>query len=282
MPSKNLLTSPASTHTTPFAPTDAPAEVDLPSALSDVLAPLFAAAEQSSSLIASRHPVTVAGREHEISKFLLLGQRGGGQPIRLGLFAGFEAANLDTVRSLAHLLHQLKASPALTRDYALLAYPVVNLRGFSHEATPLAEFEKRFARDSADQDVQFFQGELRRWVFNGVISLRTDANARGFYATVRSELLATEVVEPALAAAAAALPLASQAVRVRPGDRYARTADHAYGRLIPPADVRPYPFEVELFAPRVRASEEQANGLFVVITEILRHYRSLVAHAQDL
>ena len=278
MSSKKLLRSHSQTRVAPVAPPT----LDLPSALTEVLEPVFAATEQSTSLIASRHPVTVNGHEYEIPKFLLLGQRGGGQPIRLALFAGFEAGNLETVSALSHLLLQLKASPALSRDYALLAYPVVNARGFTEERTPLADFEQRFARESVDQDVQFFQGELRRWAFNGVISIRTDASTRGFYATVRSELLAREVVEPALAAAASALPLAAQAVKVRSEDRHARTADYSFGRLIPPPDVRPYPFEIELFAPRSQPSEEQANGLFVAITEILRHYRALVAHAQDL
>jgi hypothetical protein len=275
MSSHKLLSTSASIH-----PVDA-SEV-APLVLSEALAPAFAAAVESSSLIASRHPVTVGGEEFEIPKFLLLGQRGGGKPIRIGLFAGFESENFATVQALTQLLLQLKLSPALTRDYALLAYPVVNVRGFAGQPAPLSDFEKRFARSSADQDVQFFQGELRRWAFDGILSIRTDANSRGFYATVRSEVIAREVVEPALAVAEAALPLAFQSVKVRPDDRYARTADYAHGRLSPPADVRPYPFEVELFAPRTQSSEEQATGLFVAITEILRHYRALIAHAQDL
>lgn len=282
MSAKKILTSPVQTSTASVTTPLLPTPEDLPQALAETLAPLITVAGQSSSLIASHHPVSVNGRDHDIAKFLLLGQRGGGQPIRVGLFSGFEARNLDSIQALVQLLIQLRLSPALTRDYALLAYPVVNLSGFTEEATPLAEFEKRFARESADQDIQFFQGELRRWVFNAIISFRTDPGTRGFYATVRSELLAGEVLEPALAAASGALPLAAQSVRVRPGDRYARTADYAHGRFIPPSDVRPYPFEVELFAPRSFSAEDQANGLFIVVTEILRHYRSLVAHAHDL
>jgi hypothetical protein len=247
-----------------------------------LLAPVFSAAQDSSSLIASRHPVTVQGVEHEIPKFLLLGSRGGGKPIRIALFAGFEPGRSDTVQALARLLLDLKQSPAQTRDYALLAYPVVNVRGFEAEPVPLGDFERRLARDSADADVQFFQGELRRWAFDGLISIRTDAKSPGFYATARSKVIAEEVVEPALAAAAAELPLAMQAVRVRPGDRYARAADYAHGRLSAPAEVRPYPFEVELFAPRTQAAEDQVNGLFVAVTEILRNYRAFIAHATNL
>ena len=69
---------------------------------------------------------------------------------------------------------------------------------------------------------------------------------------------------------------------MRPGDRYARTADYANGRLSPPADVRPYPFEIELFAPRGPITEEYADGLFVALTEILRLYRAFIAHGQNL
>ena len=250
--------------------------------LNDLLAPLFEAARDSASLIASQHTVEVHGVSYEIPKFLLLGQRGGGKPIRIGLFAGFEPSDGDAVEALAHVLQQLKLSPGLTRDYALLAYPVVNIRAFDEAPVPLADFEARFARDSADADVQFFKTQLKQWTFDGLISLRTDRGAKGFSASVRSEIIAREVVEPALAAAGSALPLASKAVKVRPDDRYARTADYAHGRLSPPADVRPYPFEIELFAPRAGFTEKTGAGLFVAITEILRQYRGLMAHAQNL
>ena len=254
----------------------------LQSSLEEILAPLHEAARESSSLVASRFPFVSQGTSMEIPKFLLLGQRGGGQPIRLGLFAGFEAGNLGTVEVLSSLLLQLKASPALSRDFALIAYPVVNAHGFTANAVPLGEFEARFARDSAAPDVQFFKTELNKWRFDGLLSFRTDPSARGYYAAVRSAIIAAEVVEPALAAAAVSLPVATQAVKVRPDDRFARTADYAHGRLSPPADIRPYPFEIELFAPRAAIAEEHVDGLFVALTEILRLYRAFIAHGRDL
>jgi hypothetical protein len=272
-------TSPQSAHAA-FQPTDA--SPDSAFTLEEILAPLHDAARGSSSLVASRQPLEWRGASVDVSKFLLLGQRGGGKPIRLGLFAGFEAGNLQTVQALARLLLLLKESTHLSRDFAVFGYPVVNVRGFTADTAPLADFEARFARDSAEVDVQFFKHELHKWRFDGLISLRTDRSARGFYAAVRSELIAAEVVEPALAAAASALPLATQAVKVRPGDRYARTADYATGRFSPPADVRPYPFEIELYAPRGPITGEHVDGLFVAFTEILRLYRAFIAHKQDL
>lgn len=255
---------------------------NIAASIEEILAPLHSAARDSSSLVASRQTLEFRNEAAEVHKFLLLGQRGGGKPIRLGLFAGFESGNLETVQALARLFLQLKASTHLSRDFALIGYPIVNVRGFAPDAVPLADFESRFARESADADVQYFKSELNKWRFDGLISLRTDASSRGFHATVRSEIIAAEVVEPAIAAAASALPLATQAVRVRPSDRYARAADYATGRLAPPADIRPYPFEIELFAPRGPITEEHTDGLFVALTEILRLYRSFIAHGQDL
>lgn len=278
MPKSTLPT----TSQQPLSVAEEPSPRDRAAQLREILDPLFCASENSSSLIPSRHAMQVRGQNLEIAKFLLLGERGGSQPIRVGLFSGFESEQFQTVRLLAGLILQLKASPAATRDFALLAYPVVNAPGFTDAASPLSEFEARYARNSVDPDVQFFQGEFRRWSFDGLISIRASGNSRGLRADVRSEIVAAEVVEPALAAAAAALPLASPSVRIRASDRYARAADYSHGRLSPPADLRPYPFEIELFVSNWEDQEAQSAGLFIAITEILRHYRAMLAHAQNL
>jgi hypothetical protein len=252
------------------------------SPLHDLLRPLQLAAAHSSSLIGSYHSVSAAPASLEIHKFLLLGQRGGDRPIRVGLFSGFESTESESVRALTNLLLQLKDSGSLTRDYALMAYPVVNVRGFSAHPQSLAEFESRFARDSVDPVIRYYQDEFRKWSFDGLIHIRTKPNTRHLSASVRSEVIASEVVEPALAAAAPAIKLDSQPVKVRASDRYARSADFAYGRFGPTAEVRPYPFEIELFLPGASAPDAYQDGLFIIVTEILRNYRSIVAHARHL
>jgi hypothetical protein len=249
--------------------------------LERTLAPLFSCAETSASLIASRHPVRLRGRVYEIPKMLFLGPRGGGETIRLGLFSGLESGNLEIVSALTTLLLDLEAAPAGARDYALFGYPLVNLRGFDESPAPLSDFERRFAKDSADEDVQFFKVELRRWFFNGLVTLQTDLNAAGLYAAVRSEVIAEQVVKPALAEAAAIAPLDPHPLRVRPADRYARAADYAHGRLAPPAEFRPYPFEVKLSVPP--GDETAAIGAIgAVVTGILRNYRRFIAHGANL
>ena len=113
------------------------AAIDLPISLqkqptssvsvADLLAPVHDVASTSSSLIGSRQQAQIRNANYEISKFLLLGQRGGGRPIRIALFAGFDAEALETTVALTRLLLQLELAPSLARDYALFGYPVVNI-----------------------------------------------------------------------------------------------------------------------------------------------------------
>jgi hypothetical protein len=253
--------------------------------LNAALQPVFAAAEDSSILVTSQTSVDLADELWRIPKFLLRGEQSGGSPLAIGLFAGFESGHVGSASALAQAVLRLLANPELTRGYTLAAYPVVNLRGFGEHPIPLSDFEARYSRGSGWDDVQFFQREFRLSRFDGIISVRTRPEAQGLSAVVRSEVIAAEVVRGSVAAVSAILPLASSAVKVLPQDRYARTADYSHGRLIPPPDLRPQPFDVELLLPSSSTGESRddwATGLFVVVVEILRRYRELVAHCPHL
>jgi hypothetical protein len=243
---------------------------------------LFSSATTSTNLFTHQHPVIVQGSEYSIPRVMLLGQRGGERPIRIAIFGGLDAGSLESVAAEARLLTEIEAQPGLARDFALFAYPIVNVLGFTSEATPLHAFEARFGSERLYADVEFFKAELRNWVFDGLISLRTDAEATGFYASVRSDVIAKEVVGPALASLAAKYPVREHPVRLRRSDRYARLSDYTQGRLAPLADVRPYPFEIELFAPGKADPEVKITGFVAAVHQLLRHYRECMAHAPNL
>src|SRR5689334_96942 len=76
-----------------------------------LLDPLFEL--ESPSLHAHRQTVAVGEAIHELPKLLLLGARGGGVPIRIGIFAGLDAGHLETVAAAARLLLQYELNPAL-------------------------------------------------------------------------------------------------------------------------------------------------------------------------
>jgi murein peptide amidase A len=252
-------------------------------AAEDLLQVLFDVSNHSESLMAARHPARVGGCSFEIPKFMLLGQRGGGKPIRVGLFAGIEDhGSLDGIAAISRMLMQMELQPSLARDYALFAYPIVNHFEFELAQTRLEPFERRYAWERPDEDVRFLRGELRKWRFDGIITLRTDPRSDTFHSTVRSDLLAKEVIHPALERVAAVTPLSQRPVKVRPGDMATRLGDYADGRLTAPPELRPYPFEVELFAPGSATEELRIRSLFVGVHEVLRNYRKLLAHAADI
>src|SRR2546421_4455555 len=88
-----------------FAPAQTPPE---PLAFDALLAPVFEVARHSSSLVSGRHTVGTLETDVEIPNFLLLGQRGGGIPLRVALFSGFDAGREETVFALSRLLLQFE------------------------------------------------------------------------------------------------------------------------------------------------------------------------------
>jgi hypothetical protein len=248
-----------------------------------LLAPVFETARDSASLLPGHHKVTVGHTMVELPNFLLLGQRGGGHPVRVGLFSGLDAGHEETVLALSRLLLQCELAPRLAQDFAVFAYPVVNAQGLTRAKGSLADFERRFAADrEVDGDVQFFRRELSKWAFDGLITLRVDPAAEGFYAVHRSAILGTEVVAPALQAIAPSLPVRENARVLRPDDQRARLADAAHGKLASAAGGPPHPFEIEIFAPGQIPAESRITGLYIVVQEILRNYRRFIAHAANL
>jgi len=244
---------------------------------------LFDLSAHSANLMSARHSVRVGGCDFDIPKFMLLGQRAGGKPLRIALFGGIDDhGSLDGIAAITRLLLQADLNPALARDYALFAYPLVNLFEYRRAERPLESFDRRYAGQRADGDVRFFHAEQRKWRFDAILTLRTDPRAETFHATARSEVLAKEVLRPALLPVAKVTPLNSRPLRVRPGDMRARLADYAEGRLTPPPELRPYPFEVELFAPGAVPRELRIRSLFIAVHEILRNYRRFLAHAADI
>ncbi len=245
-----------------------------------LLAPLFET--DSPSLLAHRQAVTIDDMEYELPKLLLLGERGGGVPIRVGIFAGMDAGRLETVAATVRLLLQMELSPALARDYAIFAYPLVNAPGFGPEAESHAVQQRRWARNGREQDAQYFRGELGRLAHQGLIQFRSSGVNTTFTATTRSELLAREVVAPALRQLAGLVPVGPEPVRVLSASVEAQRADYGAGRLVPVPGEQPWPFEIELYAPAAAPTELRACALFLATVEILRGYRRFIAHGGEL
>jgi hypothetical protein len=65
-------------------------------------------------------------------------------PIRIGLYGGLDAEQLDTVIAVSRLLLQLELSPQLAQDFAIFAYPGCESRRLRMGRGAALEFSSAF------------------------------------------------------------------------------------------------------------------------------------------
>ena len=95
-----------------------------------MLGPLYELANSCENLVHSRLGVIGLGTEElELSRFVFNGPRGGGDPVRFGLFAGIHGDEPAGVIALSRLLEQLARRPEMAEGYRLLVYPACNPSG---------------------------------------------------------------------------------------------------------------------------------------------------------
>ncbi|HEY5754021.1 MAG TPA: hypothetical protein VIT21_12785 [Chthoniobacterales bacterium] len=238
------------------------------------LRPLFESARKSSSLIVSDGlRFEVDGCPFHVPKFMFLGERGGGVPIRVGIFTGFDTLGLNLSIALAKLVGSFEARPQASKDYALFFYPVVNPRSAGPvEFAP--DLDRAFWKNSTLPEVWFLESELRKLYFQSLISLRVTPWDEGF-AAVRSKFLGEEVVAPSLQQISHLVNLRSEPVVLRNGESVS-------GRFGPLEGTKPTPFELELNIPLTTPLDRQIEAIDIFIREILHNYRRVISHAQDI
>lgn len=225
---------------------------------------------------------------YRLPRFVFRGPPGGGDPIRLGLFAAIHGDEPETALALRDFLLGLEAAgPALTQGYELYAYPVCNPSGYEdgtrHSRAGL-DLNREFWRGSAQPEVYFLERELGVLGFHGLVALHADDTAQGCYAYVRGATLTEALARPALAAAASHLPLA-------PGtliDGFAACEGVITrcpeGVLSNPGELAPAPapFEIIFETPGKAPAAAQSTAAGAALRSILRTYRPLLAYGENL
>ncbi len=209
----------------------------------------------------------------------------GQEQIRIGIFAGIHGDEPAGVEALLDFLRYLEENPALFRNYHLHIYPLCNPTGFEDDtrhARSGKDLNREFWRGSLEPEVGILERELMRHHFDGLIALHSDVDSHGLYGFVRGSTLTRHLLEPALAAAEAALPV-NTAEEIDGFHAVNGIIHTGYeGILSAPPGSAPAPFEVVLETPHSAPAALQRQAFVLALTEILRQYRRLISYAADI
>ena len=225
-----------------------------------------------------------AGR-YWLEQHLFVGPRGGGDYLRVGVFAGMHGDELAGIIAAVRFLHELALNPDLARGYEIYVYPMCNPTGFedgTRHSRSGRDLNREFWQGSREPEVQLLEQQIRTLRFDGLIALHADSDSTGLYAFALGAQVTQHVIEPALVAAEKILPRNRDAVIDNFTARNGLIRKGYPGMLCAPPEARPRPFEIVLETPHLADLEKQVQANLIFLRHTLDSYMQLRAVAQDL
>jgi hypothetical protein len=254
--------------------------------IADLLAPLEQVAAKSPNIVANRDArFEVDGESYVLPRYLFIGPKSGDAPIRIGIFAAIHGDEPEGAHAAVRFLQFLENYADLAAGYCLSVYPVCNPTGFednTRHSRRGKDLNREFWSKSGEPEVGLLQAELVSRSFHGIISLHVDDTSDGFYGIVGGATLTKHLIEPALKAADAFLPLDKRALIDGFPARQSVVRDTFPGVLSVPPLVRPRPFEIVLEAPKGQPAFLTESAFVAALQSILAGYRKFIAYAQNL
>lgn len=252
----------------------------------ELLAPLERIAKASPGLIANHGAhFENDGQTYEVPRYLFIGPKGGGETIRIGIFAAIHGDEPEGAHALVQFLALLEREAELAAGYCLFAYPVCNPVGFENRTRHSRrgiDLNREFWRGSNEPEISLLQSELVAHCFHGIISLHTDDSSHGFYGFAHGATLTANLIEPALQAAEEFLPRNGNEMIDGFRARNGVIRDGYPGVLSAPPKVSPRPFEIILETPQAAPTYLKEAALVAALRSILTQYRQFIAYAPNL
>ena len=225
------------------------------------------------------------GRHYQLPRYIFLGPQGGGDIIRIGIFATIHGDEPEGALALTRLVAALEKNPELAKGYCLFLYPVCNPTGFedgTRTSRTGKDLNREFWKNSAEPEVRLLETEIWTHAFDGIITLHSDDTSHGLYGYVAGAILSENLLEPALKEAEQFLPRNGQGQI----DGFAAQngiITQAYdGVLRAPHNMRQPPFEITLETPQKSPLHRQVEAFSAALQTILVEYRYLMAIAQNI
>lgn len=251
-----------------------------------LLSPLDQLAEQSPHFISkSLGQFDSAGRAYSLPRYVFLGPKGGGDTIRIGIFATIHGDEPEGALALSRFVSELEKQLEIAKDYALYLYPVCNPTGFEdntrHSRSGL-DLNREFWKHSRAPEIRYLESEICLHAFDGIITLHSDDTSDGLYGFVSGAVLTESLLEPALREAEHYLPRNRGCVIDGFKARRGIITDCYPGVLKAIPGLRRPPFEITLETPQKAPLHRQVEAFNAALKTVLVEYRYLLAIAQNI
>jgi murein peptide amidase A len=252
----------------------------------EVTRPLLRWAEDSTHFFSAplgAYPLD--GIPYNVPRFVFIGPKGGGDYVRLAVFAGIHGDETGGPFALVDWVQGLLRNPELARGYEIFLYPVTNPSGFE-DGTRFArsgkDLNRQFWQNSREPEVQLLEAQLLALHFHGIVSLHSDNTSHGVYGYARGATLTKGVLEPALSAAEQIFPRNRAALIDEQQARNGIISSAKKGMLMAPPNIRPRPFEIIFETPQLAPLALQKAAFGLALNSILKEYRTLISEAQNI
>jgi hypothetical protein len=252
-------------------------------ALEKILSPLEDFAGRSEHLFPTS--VRNGASPPPMPRYFYLGERGGGDVFRLGIFAAIHGDEPEGALALNRFVTLLERDPEIARGFALFLYPVCNPTGFedgTRHARGGKDLNREFWKQSSQPEVRFLESEIYLHAFDGLVMLHSDNTSEGVYGYVNGSVLSESLLEPALRAAEKFLPRDRRPVidGFPARDGIISRSFEGVLRSLPGLE-RP-PFELTLETPQGAPLHLQVEAAAAALQTILQEYRPLRSFAQNI
>lgn len=264
----------------------APKQTQERRSVAELLAPLDQLAQRSPHFLSgSFGHFESAGRNYSLPRYVYLGPNGGGDTLRIGIFATIHGDEPEGALALTRFVQELEARRDIAKGFALFLYPVCNPTGFE-DGTRVArggkDLNREFWKGSREPEVQFLETEIWTHAFHGIVNLHTDDTCDGVYGYVHGEVLSEYLLRPALGAAGRYL-LRDERREIDGFPARDGVLHQCYdGVLRAVPGVKLTPFELTLETPQRAPVPLQVEAFSAALESILTEYRQLMAIAQNI
>lgn len=220
-----------------------------------------------------------------LPRYLYLGPRGGGDYLRLGIFATIHGDEPEGALGLTRFVSLLERNPEIAEGYALFLYPVCNPSGFeagTRYSQTGKDLNREFWNDSTEPEVHWLETELWTHAFDGIITLHSDDTSEGLYGFVNGQVLSESLLEPALIAAERHLPRNRREVIDGFPARNGIITSGYQGMLQAVPNLQPRPFEITFETPQKAPLHLQVEAFAAALQTILLEFRLLMTIGKDL